>query len=65
MIDVASIRAAANACAGDAVGISKMQLDDLLVEIEMGQRAQRELKILGAISVLAEAVGTDGVSVAN
>ncbi len=62
MINVAPIRAAARAAVGDVVAIGKDQLEQLLNELETGQRAVRELKILGAIG---SAVGIAGVSGAN
>jgi hypothetical protein len=59
MINVAPLRAAARAAPGDAVGVSKVEFEQLLDEVEEGQRAKRELRILTAISASA---GIDGVS---
>lgn len=50
MINVASIRSAARALPGDIVGIGKAQLDELLAEVEQGQRARRELRMREAIT---------------
>lgn len=52
MINVAPIRAAAAAAPGDMVALSKTQLAELLGEIEAGQQALRQLKLLGAIDAL-------------
>lgn len=59
MINVAPLRAAALAAPGDVVGVSKDQLEQLLTELEAGQRARRELLMLTAISASA---GIGGVS---
>ena len=61
MINVASIRAAAVATPGEHVALTKVQLDQLLEEIETGHRAYRLLKSMGAIGKITGA-GTDGVS---
>lgn len=49
MINVAPIRAAAAAAPGRAVLIGKDQLDQLLAEVETGQAAKRELRLLTAV----------------
>jgi hypothetical protein len=59
MINVGPIRAAAQAVDGDEVILGKDQLEQLLAEVEAGQRAKRELVMLNAISASA---GIGGVS---
>lgn len=41
MINVAVSRAALAAISGDVVALTKSQVDELLTEVEVGQKAQR------------------------
>lgn len=52
MIHVAPIRAAAAAAPGASVVIAKEQLDQLLTEVEDGQAARRQLRLLSAVGAM-------------
>lgn len=49
MINTVPIRAEMAIAKGESVVLTKAQLDELLDEVEQGQRAKRELRIIDAL----------------
>jgi hypothetical protein len=53
MINVAQSRAYIDATAGDLVAVPKVQLVEMLAEVEVGQHARRALKNIGSMVSIA------------